>query len=159
MKKYKAGLTLIFILALATFLRMWKLGATPSGFYVDEAAIGYNAFSLLKTGRDEFGMLLPSLLRSFTVFGAPVYSYLLVPIYAVMGMSVFSTRLLTVFSGVLGVFWIYLLVKRIENKTMALLMAALLSVSAWHLTYSRTVYEVNLGLTFVNQFVVFLFSN
>lgn len=149
MKKYKAGLTLIFILALATFLRMWKLGATPSGFYVDEAAIGYNAFSLLKTGRDEFGMLLPSLLRSFTVFGAPVYSYLLVPIYAVMGMSVFSTRLLTVFSGVLGVFWIYLLVKRIENKTMALLMAALLSVSAWHLTYSRTVYEVNLGLTFL----------
>lgn len=149
MKKYKVEFALVFILALATFLRMWKLGATPSGFYIDEAAIGYNAFSLLKTGRDEFGMLLPSLLRSFTVFGAPVYTYLLVPIYAVMEMSVFSTRLLTAASGVLGVFWIYLLVKRIENKSMALLMAALLSMSAWHLTYSRTTYEVNLGLTFL----------
>ena len=70
MKKYKAGLTLIFILALATFCGC-ELGATPSGFYVDEAAIGYNAFSLLKTGRDEFGMLLPSLLRSFTVLAHP----------------------------------------------------------------------------------------
>lgn len=149
MKKYKAELTLVFILVLATFLRMWKLGTTPTGFYVDEAAIGYNAFSLLKTGRDEFGMPLPILLRSFTVFGAPVYTYFLVLIYAVMGMSVFSTRLLAAVSGVLGVFGIYLLVKKIENKTMALLMAALLSVSAWHLTYSRTVYEVNLGLTFL----------
>lgn len=149
MKKYKAELTLVFILVLATFLRMWKLGTTPTGFYVDEAAIGYNAFSLLKTGRDEFGMPLPILLRSFTVFGAPVYTYFLVPIYAVMGMSVFSTRLLAAVSGVLGVFGIYLLVKKIENKSIALLMALLLSVSPWHLTYSRTVYEVNLGLTFL----------
>lgn len=149
MKKYKAELTLVFILVLATFLRMWKLGTTPTGFYVDEAAIGYNAFSLLKTGRDEFGMPLPILLRSFTVFGAPVYTYFLVLIYAVMGMSVFSTRLLAAVSGVLGVFGIYLLVKKIENKSIALLMALLLSVSPWHLTYSRTVYEVNLGLTFL----------
>ena len=75
-----------------------------------------------------------------------------------MGMSVFSTRLLTVFSGVLGVFWIYLLVKRSENKNNGIIDGSVAECVCWHLTYSRTVYEVNLGLTFVNQFVVFLFS-
>ena len=43
---------LIPILLLAAFLRFYKLGQVPSGFVNDEAAFGYNAYSILKTGRD-----------------------------------------------------------------------------------------------------------
>jgi len=37
----------------------------PPGFNADEAAFGYNAYSLLKTGRDEYGTLLPLSIKSF----------------------------------------------------------------------------------------------
>ncbi len=37
------------ILITAAFLRFFKLGSIPDGFFVDESAIGYNAYSILKT--------------------------------------------------------------------------------------------------------------
>ncbi|KKQ38117.1 MAG: hypothetical protein US53_C0001G0022 [Candidatus Woesebacteria bacterium GW2011_GWA1_37_7] len=45
---------LLLIILLAAFLRFWKLGSYPA-LNADEAAIGYNAYSLLETGKDEHG--------------------------------------------------------------------------------------------------------
>ena len=50
---------LIGIVVLAAFLRFYKLETVPSGFYVDEAAIGYNSYSILETGADEYGKFFP----------------------------------------------------------------------------------------------------
>ncbi|MDZ4228834.1 MAG: glycosyl transferase, partial [Patescibacteria group bacterium] len=58
-------LKLILILLLAAGLRFYQLGRVPSGFVNDEAAFGYNAYSLIKTGRDEFGEFLPIIFHSF----------------------------------------------------------------------------------------------
>lgn len=43
------------IVALAGVLRLYDLGRTPSGLTADEASAGYNALSLLHTGRDRLG--------------------------------------------------------------------------------------------------------
>ena len=43
------------IIALAVVLRFYNLSQVPIGFNDDEAAFGYNAYSILKTGRDEWG--------------------------------------------------------------------------------------------------------
>ena len=56
---------LIVIIFLAIILRVVLLNEVPNGFYSDEASIGYNAYSILKTGKDEHGMLLPLYFKAF----------------------------------------------------------------------------------------------
>ena len=52
----RTGIVLSALTALAFLLRVWHLGTVPPGLDADEASIGYNAYSLLVTGRDEFGV-------------------------------------------------------------------------------------------------------
>jgi len=44
---------LVLILVLGFSLRLIGLSSRPLGFTWDEAALGYNAYSLLLTGKDE----------------------------------------------------------------------------------------------------------
>ncbi len=83
--KRKHWLILLLILILGIVLRFWQLGKTPTGFYLDEAALGYNAYSIMETGKDEYGKDWPILFRSFGDFKAPIYTYLLIPIYKIWG--------------------------------------------------------------------------
>jgi len=148
--KYKNILILILIIVLAVYLRFWQLGTTPKGFYLDEAALGYNAWSILETGKDEFGKSWPMLFRSFGDFKAPIYVYLLIPIYKILGMSVWSTRLLSAIMGVIGIIFFYLLIKKIsQSQKLAVLTTMLLVISPWHLIFCRTSYETNVALSFL----------
>ena len=49
----KSKVILIGILLLAAGLRLWNLGNIPPHLTPDEASLGYNAYSILKTGKDE----------------------------------------------------------------------------------------------------------
>ena len=106
---------LILIILLAAVLRFYKLGQVPSGFVNDEAAFGYNAYSLLKTGKDEFGKAWPIIFRSFGEGKLPVYVYLTVPSVAIFGLNEFAVRLPSALFGVLTVFMLYLLGLEIGN--------------------------------------------
>jgi len=67
---------LLAIVVLAAWLRISRLGDLPAGFYCDEAGLGYNAYSLLKTGRDENGTHWPLYIWSFdTSYKNPVFVY------------------------------------------------------------------------------------
>ena len=70
---------LLFIICIAAFLRMWHLGGVPISLNWDEAAIGYNAYSILKTGKDEYGISFPIVLRSFGNYTPAFLAYLVVP--------------------------------------------------------------------------------
>lgn len=146
----KQWLVLILILILGIWLRFWQLGETPKGFYLDEAALGYNAYSIMETGKDEFGKSWPLLFRSFGDFKAPIYTYLLIPIYKVIGMSVWSTRVLSAVMGVIGIWFCFWLVKNLSKKTnLGLITALLMAISPWHIIFSRTSYETNVAFTFL----------
>lgn len=146
----KQWLWLILIMIAAILVRFYKLGETPKGFYLDEAALGYNAYSIIETNKDEFGKTWPILFRSFVDFKAPIYTYLLIPIYKVWGMNVWSTRLLSAISGVVGIWFSFWLIKNLSKKiNLALIFISLLAISPWHLIFSRTSYETNLSLTFL----------
>ena len=56
---FKKNYFLLLIITLAILLRLTLLSSVPVGFNDDEAAFGYNAYSILKTGRDEWGRFLP----------------------------------------------------------------------------------------------------
>jgi len=149
-------LFLSIILLIALLLRFIQLGKTPQGFYLDEAALGYNAYSLMKTGKDEFGKSWPILFRSFGDFKAPVYTYLLIPVYKIFGMNVWSTRLLSAIFGMIGIWFSFWLVKNLsKNTNLALISILLLAISPWHLIFSRTSYETNVAFTF---FLISLWS-
>ena len=71
----RAGVVLAGLTLLALGLRVWALGSMPPGLDTDEAAIGYNAYSLLRSGRDEYGEPWPFLFQSFGEWKRPVYIY------------------------------------------------------------------------------------
>lgn len=138
----------ILIILLAFFLRFLNLSDSPPGLYVDEAATGYNAFSILKTGRDEYGKMFPIFFRSFGDYKMPLNFYLTVlPVWA-FGLNVFSVRFLSAFLGSITVYLVYLLTKRIfkDDEKLALLSGFIYSISPWSIFISRVCFEGNLAL-------------
>src|SRR3989344_8441615 len=114
--RFNGDRNMVLVLIIATWLRFFNLGITPGGLYVDEASIGYNAYSLLKTGRDEYGKSFPALIKSYGDFKAPVYTYLLVPVYKFWGLNMTTTRAVSAVAGVMTVAFLYALVKLVTNN-------------------------------------------
>ena len=140
---------LIAIIILGAILRFFWLGSTALGFFRDEAALGLSTFSILKTGADEFGQRLPIIFRSFEVFFMPAYVYLSVPIFFLLGPTVFATRALSALSGVLFILFAYLISKEFfKSEKVSLTSALLVSISPWAIFYSRGAFEGNLALLF-----------
>jgi len=83
---------LVLILFIAALLRLGNLGGNPPGLTPDEAALGYNAYSILKTGRDEYGQILPVVFKSFGDYKPELYVYLTVPSVAIFGLTEFAVR-------------------------------------------------------------------
>lgn len=150
----KLTIIILFLtIVLGTFLRFYKLGSVPRGLYLDESAIGYNAYSILKTGKDEFGKSFPVMFRSFTTFQSPIYTYLVVSLIPLVGLTPFSTRFPSALFGVLTLPVFYLLIKKLTSeeygKKLSLISTIFLSISPWHILYSRTAYESNIALFFL----------
>jgi 4-amino-4-deoxy-L-arabinose transferase-like glycosyltransferase len=149
MKKY----ILIFILLLAGILRLWSLGNNPPGLTPDEAALGYNAYSILKTGRDEFGTKLPIIFKSFGDYKPGLYVYLDTPFVAAFGLNEVSTRLPSAFAGVISVFLIYLIIKQLFNSLeigkwkLEIIAAIVAATNPWLIYFSRGAWEANVSLT------------
>jgi 4-amino-4-deoxy-L-arabinose transferase-like glycosyltransferase len=146
---------LIAILILAAVLRLYKLGAYPA-LNADEAAIGYNAYSLLETGMDEHGNPWPIHFQSFNDYKPGGYFYIAMPFVAVMGLNEWSTRLPGAILGVLTVLGVYLLAREISKKNLAIIASLMLAISPWHIHFSRGGWEVNAATCFI-VFGVYLF--
>jgi len=153
----KIKIVFLLIIFLAGFLRFYRLGQIPPSLEWDEVAIGYDAYSVLKTGRDQFGQFLPLTFRSIDDYKPPLYEYLAIPPIAIFGLNEFSVRFPSAFFGTLAVVLTFFLVKEILTETggktsktvcaIALLSALFLAISAWHLQFSRAAFEVNLSVT------------
>lgn len=147
---------LFAIVIIAIFLRFYQLGQNPPSLDWDEASIGYNAYSVLKTGADEYGNKMPLSFRSFDDFKPPVYVYLTVPSVAVFGLNEMAVRFPSALIGVLAVIVVYFFVKEIlinwdrdQREWIALFSAFFLAISPWHLQFSRAAFEGNTGMFFL----------
>lgn len=141
---------LILIIFLAFFLRFYEINSIPPSLYWDEASLGYNAYSILKTAKDEHGKFLP--LTNFAAFGdykPPGYIYATVPSIAIFGLNEFAIRFPSALFGVLTVVLTYLITKKMFGKeSIAQLSAFFLAISPWHLQLSRAAFEANIALFF-----------
>src|SRR3972149_10523981 len=89
----KSLIILIAITFLGLILRAYKLTTSPAGLYIDETSIGYNAYSLITTGRDEHGKFMPLFFEAFGEYKLPVYIYLVALVQSVIGPSDLSVRI------------------------------------------------------------------
>ncbi|KKS98637.1 MAG: PMT family glycosyltransferase, 4-amino-4-deoxy-L-arabinose transferase [Candidatus Gottesmanbacteria bacterium GW2011_GWA2_43_14] len=145
-------LLLSAVLLLAFCLRFYALGSNPPALDWDEAALGYNAYSLLKTGRDEYAIRFPLSIKSFNDYKPPLYTYISILPVAAFGLNEFSVRFTSAFFGLLTVAAVYLLLRRLfrhQSAKLDLLAALFLAVSPWHLQFSRVAFEANLALFFL----------
>ena len=138
---------LILILALAAILRIWKLDSVPVSLFGDEVDVGYQAYSILTTGKDYMGNIALFYVNSIADKKAPLYSYLAAPAVAMFGISPLGVRLPAAIFGVLGVLLIFGVVKLLTNETIGLIAAILLAVSPWHIQFSRWGLEHTLMLS------------
>jgi 4-amino-4-deoxy-L-arabinose transferase-like glycosyltransferase len=104
---------------------------------VDEALNGYEAYSLLKTGRDEWGNPWPVTIRGFNDFRRPAIVYTAIPFVALLGLNTFAIRATAALWGWLGVVLAYRLGRDMLGRGIGLLFALMLAISPWHTFRSR----------------------
>lgn len=142
-RKYQIPL-LISIIALAFILRFWNIQSYPPSLFIDELSNGYNAYSILKTGRDEYGDFLPLTFKSFGDYNPALSVLTLVPSIALFDLNDFAVRFPSALLGTLTVLITYLLTRQLlKNKKISILAAFLLAISPWHLHFSRYDHEAN----------------
>src|SRR3990167_1137617 len=155
----KTRLLLFLILLLASFLRFWRLDSFPA-LNADEAAIGYNAYSLVETGKDEHGNAWPIHFQSFNDYKPGLYFYLVLPFVKVLGLSELAVRIPGALFGVATVLVVYFLCrelfpdKKLEIGNWKLeigeFAALFLAISPWHIHFSRGGWEVNVATFFIS---------
>jgi 4-amino-4-deoxy-L-arabinose transferase-like glycosyltransferase len=154
---------LILILTLIT--RFVFLDSTPPSLNWDEVSHGYNAFSILTSGKDEWGKIMPLIFKAYGDFKLPVYIYLTSVSEFFFGINSFAVRLPSVLSGI-GTVWItYLLVVELlkdnlkfvkSYKRIALFSAFFVAIEPWTFFLGRPAFEANLAL-FLFILAVYLF--
>ncbi|MFA6569893.1 MAG: phospholipid carrier-dependent glycosyltransferase [Bacteroidota bacterium] len=154
--KYKIIFILIILFSL--ILRLYKLGDNPPSLYWDEASLGYNAFSILNSGKDEHGEFFP--IARFIAFGdfkPPGYIYTAVPSIALFGLTEIAVRLPSALSGVGMVVVAGLLSQLLfKKKRISLLSSFFVAISPWSLQFSRAAFEANLA-AFFNLLGIYFF--
>lgn len=151
---------LLGIIFIGFFVRIYQINNTPYGLLPDEASIGYNAFSILKTGKDEYGIKFPLIFKAFGDEKLPLYIYLTTPFIKIFDLNNLSVRLLSVLSGTLLIFIIFKLTRLIGfNFQNSLIAAIIIAISPWTIILSRFSYESNLGLLFFTLGIYFLIKN
>lgn len=147
---------LIFLVSLIP--RLIFINSFPPSPNWDEVSLGYNAYSILKTGRDEWGRTLPLIFRAYGDYKLPLYIYLdIIPI-ALLGLNPVSVRLISIIAGSLIPVIIYLILKKITHPRVALLGSLVASFSPWAIFLSRIALEANLFLLLFLVSLYFLFS-
>lgn len=144
-------LLLSAILLTALFVRFVNLSSYPVGFSIDEISIGYNAYSILTTGADEWGEKFPLAFRSLSDYKPPVSVYLTSISMLIFGFNEFAIRFPNAFLGSLTalVFWAFVESLKAFGKKWALAGAAWIAINPWHIYYSRAAFECLVALFFV----------
>lgn len=122
----------------AAVLRTYKINEVPAGFLQDEVVAGYDAFSLLRTGKDHHGVSWPITFRTFNDWTGHSFNYQLMPFVWIFGLSKATLRYAVATYCVITAILIFFLSREISgSKRLSLLSAYLYSVSQYSFATSR----------------------
>lgn len=160
-KKYWFSVIFISLILLSAGLRLYKLDQVPASMYWEEVALGYDAYSLLQTGKDHHGNAWPIVaIESFGDYKPSGYFYALLPSIAVFGLNVWAVRIPSAIAGVLIVVGCGLLSKIFsqilfpekkdsQHQVIQLIATTWAAFSPWLIQFSRGGWEVNLASCFL----------
>ncbi len=154
---FKKYWPLIIVLLIGGSLRLYGLLNAPISLFSDEVDMGYQAYSLIKTGCDYSGNCLPVQFHSFSDVqpGIPIYFIALANLLGVpMDLAI---RLVPALFGLLGILMTYLMIERLISKKIfdihlpgaGLFGALILALIPWHVTYSRIGFSLAMLYFFV----------
>src|SRR5260221_1658298 len=149
---------LLGVIFIAAFFRTHQLAIVPPSASLDEATTGYNAYSILQTGKDEYGTSFPIILRAYDDYRPALYTYLTIPFIKLFGLTTEAVRLPSALLSIASVLNVYFLVEGLfstlkNKKILGLLVSFLLAISPWSIYVSRLGHEANAGFAF---FIFFL---
>lgn len=139
----------LLVFTFATFIRVYQLDKVPSSLFGDEVDVGYQAYSLLKSGKDLNGNSWPILLQSLSEYRAPLFIYSAIPFVSLFGLNEYGVRLPAAFWGILSIMGIFLLSRKLWGDRVAIISTFFLSFSSWHIQYSRASFEVTMLLSVI----------
>lgn len=159
--KNRVTLVFLFAFAVGAFFRFYRLTEVPASLSHDEVAIGYNAYSILKTGRDEYGSPFPILFRSFDDYKLPGLVYAMVPSVAIFGLTELGVRFPIAFLGSVTVPVVFLIAREFERRRVVPrhtpgVAALLIAIQPWHVNFSRQAFESTGSLFFYLTGLYFL---
>ena len=131
------------------FLRGWKIDKVPVSLFGDEIDVGLQAKSILTTGKDYFGNSFPVMFHSFSEYRLPLQLYMDVPSVGLFGLNEIGVRVPAVVMGFLSIFALYLLVNELFGRKHAIIGTVFLTLSPWHLMFSRQANDAGILLPFV----------
>ena len=160
MKKIHYILLTVIILFFSGFLYFYKLELIPSGFYVDEASVAYNAYSIFITGKDEYGFPNPIFFRLMGSYTPSLFIYLSSFLIKYFGTGVLVFRSISASAAFLSVFFFYFLVRKMKLYKLELsyfVITFFYSISPWMVFNARLGYETTLAFLIFNIGAYFLY--
>lgn len=159
-KVFSLVLAALTITMIAFGLRVTAIDQTPPTPYWEEVALGYDAWSILKTGKDHHGHTWPVV--AFTSFGdykPSLYFYTVVPSVATFGMNTFAVRFPAALFSALTVGLSAVLAYQLSRLQRVMWLAGLLlAIQPWHWWLGRVGFEVNLATFLMTAGIVTLIA-
>lgn len=145
---FKKNTYLFLVVTLAFVLRVVAIAKIPPSLNWDEISHGYNAYSILKTGKDQWGQIFPLVnFRAYGDYPLPLNLYLTIPPILIFGLNEFSIRFPHVLFGLLTVLASYFLCLGLtKNKKLSLFVSFLVAIEPWTVFTSRIVLQQNLSV-------------
>lgn len=157
--RYK-NIFLLIILLLGFGVRFFGIDKSPATVNFDEASLGYNAYSIMKTGMDEYGFKFPLSLKSFGDYKPALYAYVSIPFIWIFGLNSMSLRLASMIAGVLLAYFSYLILKFfVKDEKFCLIALLLFLFQPWAIHFSRVALETNLSAMFFTVGIYFYLKN
>lgn len=157
MKKYIYYFLLLGVLLLAFSLRLYRVTENPPSLNWDETSIGYNAYSILKTGKDEWNQHFPVHFKSYGEYKLPLQIYASIPGIYFFGLNELGVRITPVIYGTLTVLIMFFLGRALFQSSLVGLVAAfLVGVSPWHIHLTRASFESSMATFFIVMGIWFM---
>lgn len=157
MKVLSAAVVALALIAGAG-LRVARLDKMPPALNQDEACDGYDAYSILITGRDHHGNFMPIVMQAFNDYRMPLLQYSLVPLVAAFGLKTTTVRLGAAIWGMADLAAMVCLAGLMLGWAGAAAAALLGALSPWHLAFSRFGQEAITGSATITLAITCFFA-
>ncbi|MFA6185069.1 MAG: glycosyltransferase family 39 protein [Candidatus Shapirobacteria bacterium] len=147
-----------FILVIGLLTRFINLDKFPVALNWDEISHGYNAYSLINTGKDQWSTSWPIFnFRAYGDYPTILNMYLSMPFIYFFGLNEWTVRIVSAFCGFGLIIIAFFLGQEIfKNKKKSLLLMLLVVLSPWTFFPSRGVFQSTVAQFFFSLGLLFL---